>query len=58
VPKLEDIRASGVVDPDRLRLILQRLGCEFYYEGPPSERIATAVLAELKDQEKGTSLPH
>jgi hypothetical protein len=58
VPKLEAIQTSGAVDANRLRLILQRLGCEFYNEGPPSDQIAAAVLADLKDLEKGTPLPH
>jgi hypothetical protein len=58
VPKAEDTRTNGAVDADRLRLVLQRLSSGFYSEGPPSQRIAAAVLADLKELEKGTSLPH
>jgi hypothetical protein len=45
------------VEPNRLRLIRERLQNEFYQTGEPSERIATAVLAAVKDLDKA-SLPH
>jgi hypothetical protein len=58
VPKAEDTRTSSAVEAGRLRLILERLSNDFYSEGAPSERIAAGVLADLKDLEKGSSLPH
>jgi hypothetical protein len=58
VPKAEDTRTSSAVEAGRRRLILERLSSDFYSEGAPSERIAAAVLADLKELEKGSSLPH
>jgi hypothetical protein len=40
------------VEPGRLRLILERLGSEFYEVPPASERIAAFVMAALKDLEE------
>jgi hypothetical protein len=45
------------VEPNRLRLIRERLQSDFYLTGEPSERIAGAVIAALKDLDKAT-LPH
>jgi hypothetical protein len=45
------------VEPTRLRLVRQRLENAFYEVGAPSERIAAAVLAAVKDLDKA-SLPH
>ncbi|MGH7509174.1 MAG: hypothetical protein ACREMZ_06860 [Gemmatimonadales bacterium] len=36
------------VEPSRLRLILDRLQQKFYDDEPSAERIATAVLADVK----------
>jgi hypothetical protein len=50
---------TATVEPGRLRLILDRLQNGFYQDGPASERIATAVLADLKDlDESPPALPH
>jgi hypothetical protein len=46
------------LDPGRHRLILDRIQCGFYNETEPAERIATAVLAALRDLDKGPALPH
>jgi hypothetical protein len=49
----------GKVGADRLRLIQQRLGSDFYDVPPASEQIAESVLAELKDlEESASALPH
>jgi hypothetical protein len=51
--------ATPTVEPSRLRLILERLQSRFYDDGPASERIATAVLADVKDlDESPPALPH
>ena len=50
---------TATVEPDRLRLIVQRLQDQFYETEPASVRIATAVLADLKDLDQSRSaLPH
>lgn len=50
---------TPTVEPGRLRLILERLQNGFYQDGPASEHIATAVLADLKDlDESPPALPH
>lgn len=49
---------SPTVEPSRLRLILERLQGTFYEDGPASERIAAAVLADVKDLEESPPLPH
>jgi hypothetical protein len=46
------------LESSRHRLITERLQCGFYSETEPSERIATAVLAALRDLDKGPTLPH
>jgi hypothetical protein len=46
------------VEPSRHRLILERLQGGFYNQTEPSERIATAVLAALRELDKGPTLPH
>lgn len=58
MPKVDDMRIITRIGPERLRLILERLHSEFYEEGPPSDRIAAAVLEALKDLEQGPSLTH
>ena len=47
VPK-PDYHQGMTVEPNRLQLIRERLQRNFYESGPPSEQIATAVLAALK----------
>ena len=47
------------VEPSRLRLILERLQNGFYQDGTAADRIAAAVLADLKDlDESPPALPH
>jgi hypothetical protein len=47
------------VEADRLRLIQQRLGSDFYEVPPISEQIAASVLTDLNDLKEGASaLPH
>lgn len=58
MPKPEDSQATVSLEPSRRRLILERLHGNFYSEAAPSERIATAVLAALRDLDKGPAFPH
>jgi hypothetical protein len=58
VPKPHDPQATVSLEPSRRRLILERLQSDFYDEPVPSERIATAVLAVLRDLDKGPAFPH
>jgi hypothetical protein len=58
VPKADDPQATVTLEPSRRRLILERLQSNFYDEAVPSERIATAVLAALRDLDKGSAFPH
>jgi hypothetical protein len=47
------------LEPGRQRVILQRLKDNFYAEAPASTRIATGVLADVKDlDESPVALPH
>jgi hypothetical protein len=46
------------LEPSRRRLILERLHGGFYGDPVPSERIATAVLAALRDLDKGPAFPY
>jgi hypothetical protein len=47
------------LEPDRLRVILQRLEDRFYDEAPASARIAAGVLADMKDfDESSAALSH
>jgi hypothetical protein len=49
---------TATVEPDRLRLIAQRLQHQFYDTEPASVAIATAVLADLNDlDESRCALP-
>ena len=58
MPKPEDSQATVTLEPSRRRLILERLHGDFYGEAVPSERIATAVLAALRDLDKGLAFPY
>jgi hypothetical protein len=59
VPHPDELRTTSQVEADRLRLIQQRLQNDFYEVSPASERIAAAVMTDLKDLEEGASaLPH
>jgi hypothetical protein len=58
VPKPEDSQATITLEPSRRRLILERLRGDFYSEPVPSERIATAVLAALRELDKGRAFPY
>lgn len=50
---------TATVEPSRLRLILQRLQDRFYDGEQPSQRVAAAVLADVKDlDESPPALPH
>ena len=59
MPNSEGYRSSTTLEPDRLRVILQRLQGSFYDEAPASDRIAAGVLADLKSLDEGSvALPH
>jgi hypothetical protein len=59
VPNPDQNRTIAPVEPDRLRLIQQRLQNDFYTVPPASEQIAASVLAELNDVKEGPpALPH
>jgi hypothetical protein len=58
VPKPSDSQATVTLEPSRRRLILERLQDDFYSDAVPSERIATAVLAALRDLDKGPAFPY
>ena len=58
MPKPDDSQATVTLEPSRHRLILERLRGDFYGEAVASERIATAVLAVLRDLGKGPAFPH
>jgi hypothetical protein len=58
VPKPDDSQSTVTLEPSRRRLILERLHGGFYGEPVPSERIATAVLAALRDLDKGPAFPY
>ena len=58
MPKPDDSQASVTLEPSRRRLILERLHGDFYGEAVPAERIATAVLAALRDLDKGPTFPY
>lgn len=58
MPKPDDSQATVTLEPSRRRLILERLQGDFYGEAAPSERIATAVLAALRDLDKGPAFPY
>jgi hypothetical protein len=59
LPKPEEHRAATTIEPTRLRLILQRVQDKFYDEATPAERIAAAVLVDLKHlDESPPALPH
>lgn len=59
MPNAEGHSPTSILEPRRLGLILQRLQQSFYDQSPASERIAVAVLADLKDlDESSSALPH
>jgi hypothetical protein len=60
LPNSEKHRTTtATVEPSRLRLILQRLQDRFYDAEPASERIAAAVLTDVKAlDESPPALPH
>ncbi len=59
MPKPEEHRAATTIEPSRLRLILHRLQQKFYDEAPTSDRIAAAVLVDVKHlDESPPALPH
>jgi hypothetical protein len=59
LPNPEKQRAALSVESSRLRLIRQRLQEKFYDEAPAPERIASAVLVDLKNfDESSPALPH
>jgi hypothetical protein len=58
LPKPEG-HTAGILEPNRLGVILQRLQQAFYDQAPASDRIAAAVLVDLKDfDESSPALPH
>lgn len=59
MPYSEGHRSRTTLEPDRLRVILERLENRFYDEAPASDRIAAGVLADVKDlDESSAALPH
>ena len=50
-------RAAITIEPSRLRLILQRLQQKFYDEAPAPERIAAAVLVDVKHLDESPPAP-
>ena len=52
MPKPEECRTPESVEANRLRLILQRLGHDFYDVPPASDQIATSVWAALNYPEE------
>ncbi len=59
MPKPKHPRTTIIVEPSRLRLILQRLQQNFYDEAPASARIAAAVLVDVKNLDQSPpALPH
>ena len=59
LPNSQKQPAAATVEPNRLRLILQRLQEKFYDNEPVSTRIAEAALADMKDlDESPPALPH
>jgi hypothetical protein len=59
LPNSQKHPAAATVEPNRLRLILQRLQEKFYDGEPVSTRIAAAALADMKDlDESPPTLPH
>ena len=58
MPKPDDSQTTVTLEPSRRRLILERLHGDFYDEAVPAERIATAVLAALRNLDKGPAFPY
>lgn len=59
MPNSEGHRSTTTLEPGRLRVIRQRLENKFYDEAPASDRIAAAVLADVKHlDESSATLPH
>ena len=57
--KPDEFRTTRQVEGDRLRLIRERLGSDFYEVPPASEQIAASVMAELKlGDESASALPN
>lgn len=57
--KAEDPRSASPFEPSRLDVILDRLQRNFYDHAPASQRIAAAVLRDLKTfDESPSALPH
>jgi hypothetical protein len=49
-------QTDDTVEPNRLRLIMLRLGERYYDDPPASDRIATGVLADLTDSEERSQI--
>jgi hypothetical protein len=49
MPEPHERRTMIAAEPDRLRQISQRLEDGFYGQAPAAERIAAAVLAEVRN---------
>jgi hypothetical protein len=47
---------GDTVEPNRLRLIMLRLGERYYDDPPASDLIATSVLADLTDSEERSQI--
>ena len=59
MPNREAHCTTTALEPQRLRVILQRLQDKFYDEPPAADRIAAGVLADVKDlDESPAALPH
>ena len=59
MPNREAYRNTTTLEPDRLRVILQRLQDRFYDEALAADRIAAGVLGDVRDfDESSADLPH
>jgi hypothetical protein len=52
----DESQNTDSVEPDRLQLILLRLGHRYYDVPPASDQIATCVWADLTDSEERSSV--
>jgi hypothetical protein len=52
MPDSHERRTMIAVEPDRLRQISERLEDGFYSQAPAAGRIATAVLADVRNLEQ------
>jgi hypothetical protein len=56
VQNSQNEQTDDTVEPNRLRLIMLRLGERYYDDPPASDRIASSVLADLTDSEEPSQI--